>query len=217
MLLPALGALVYLPWPTFGDFYGLPFLITPAILLAVALDAIARRLPPARYLAYGAAILVILATAVQAQHIARGITARDEVNFALIDRISQYSSVDTIYVASPVGPRAGWRLGARIARSRTVFTRGGALRQPPVRDVACAELHEREGRRSGNRLLVSFAHVCGSIDHPTVTLIQRFSYFDPTALSVRPDSFRVDLLGPQRPQDDGRSGQTRTLWPPRFE
>lgn len=217
LLLPALGALVYLPLPTFGDFYGLPFLITPAILLAVALDTIARRVPPAGYLAYTAAILVILATAIQSEHIARAVAARDEINFAVLDRISQYSSVDTIYVGSSPGPRPGWRLGARIAHSRAVFTRGDDLRQPPVRDVACTELRERERSRSEQVLLVSYGQVCGSIDHPTDTVIRRFFYLDPSALSVRPDSFRVDLLGPQRPQVDGRSAQTRVLWPPGFE
>lgn len=217
MLLPALGALMYLPWPTFGDFYGLPFLLTPAILLAVALDAIARRLPPARHLAYGVATFVILATAVQARHIARAITARDEVNLALLDQISQYSSADTVYVGSPVAPRPGWRLGARIARSRTVYTPAGPLRQPPIKDVDCPELREREEAHSVNLVLVSYAQVCGSIGHPTVTLIRRFSYFDPAALSMRPDSFRVDLLGPPGLRDNGTSGQIRVLWPPRSE
>jgi hypothetical protein len=214
LLLPALGALVYLPLPTFGDFYGLPFLITPAILLAVALDAIAGRFPAARRLAYVAAVLVILGTAAQAKHNAGAVRARDEVNFALLDRISQYSFIDTVYVASPLGPRPGWRLGSRIAHSRTVYTHVGTARQPPIKDVSCGELRERERSDSGNVLFVSYSQVCGSIDHPSVTLIRRFSYLDPAALSVRPDSFRVDLLAPQQPQDDGKSTQAGALWPP---
>jgi hypothetical protein len=208
---------VYLPLPTFADFYGLPFLVTPAILLAVAVDAIARRLPPARHLAYAAAAIVILATAVQAQHSAGAVRARDEVNFALLDRLSQYSSLDTIYVGSPPGPRPGWRLGSRIAHSRAAYTHAGSVHQPPIQDVACGELRERERSASGNSLFVSYSYVCGSIDHPTATLIRRFSYLDPIALSVRPDSFRVDLLAPQHAQDDVKSDQVRALRPPRAE
>jgi hypothetical protein len=217
LLLPALGALVYLPWPGFPDLYGLPFLITPAIMLAVALDAIVRHLSAMRYLAFGAATFVILSTAVQAQHVARAVSARNELDHALLGRLSQFSSVDTIYVGSPAGHPAPWRLGARIARARTAYTDAGSAHQPPIKDVACDELHERERRLSGNLLLVSYAQVCGSIDHPTVTLIRRFSYLDPTALSVRPDSFRVDLLGPQHAQDDGKSAEARALWPARVE
>jgi hypothetical protein len=217
IILPVLGALVYLPLPTFADFYGLPFLVTPAILLAVAVDAIARRLPPARHLAYAAAAIVILATAVQAQHSAGAVRARDEVNFALLDRLSQYSSLDTIYVGSPPGPRPGWRLGSRIAHSRAAYTHAGSVHQPPIQDVACGELRERERSASGNSLFVSYSYVCGSIDHPTATLIRRFSYLDPIALSVRPDSFRVDLLAPQHAQDDVKSDQGRALRPPRDE
>jgi len=211
-LLPALGALAYLPWPSFGAFYGLPFLIAPAILMTVAVDAIAHRLPAARYLAYGAAAFVILGPAVQAYHTARATAARDEVNFALVNQIPEFSSVDTIYVGSPVRPQDAWRLGARIARSVAVFTRRSDV--PPVRDIPCSELHERQESPPGNMLLVSYANVCGSLDRPSLSLVRRFSYLDPTSVSVRSDSFRVDLLAPPRLQ--GSEKNLKPLWPPRF-
>jgi hypothetical protein len=217
LLLPALGALVYLPWPAFADFYGLPVLITPAIMLVVALDAIAGRLYHARYLGYGAATFVLLSTALQSEHVTRAVTARDEIDLALLERISRFPSVDTIYVGSPPRYRADWRLGYRIARSREVYTNAGGVHQPPIKDVDCDELHGRERRNTGNLLFVSYSQVCGSIDHPTVTLIRRFSYLDPPDLSVRPDSVRVDLLAPQHPQDNGKSTQAGSLWSPGFK
>jgi hypothetical protein len=206
--LPVLGTLSYLPWPSFADFYGLPYLLASAMLMAVSMDAIAHRVPVARYAAYGAAAFVICGTALQAHHTARGMAARDEVNFALVRQVAQYPSADTVYVASRVVPQEAWRLGARMARARAVFAPASDGPLPPIKDVPCQSVHEPGANRWAKAVLVSWTDVCGSIDRPTKSFIRRYSYLDPTALTARTDSFRVDLLAPEQLERAGAKPRT---------
>jgi hypothetical protein len=193
--LPLTGALLYLPWPKFEHFYGLPFLLAPAILLATALAAIDRRWPRGAWVANGAVILALLFHGLNATQGARESAARRAVNAKVAGILATSPRGDTIVVASPYRVRQAWQGTGPTLSRYAAATHAGVARRPAV-DVPCTEGGRRYKFGLGSAVLVSYSDMCGSLPRTDVTVREPYSYIDWATMSVRRDSLRADVLFP---------------------
>jgi hypothetical protein len=198
--LPLAGALLYLPWPKFEQFYGLPFLLAPALLLAGAIDAIGKRWPRGVWIARGAVVLALAAHGLNATQGARESAARRVVNAKVAGILATSPRGDTIVVASPYRVQQAWQGTGPTLSRYAAATHHGIARRPAV-DVACTEAGRRYRFGLGNATLVSYSDMCGTLPRTDFTVRETYSYIDWATLSVRRDSLRADVLLPPAPQE----------------
>jgi hypothetical protein len=137
--LPLVGAVLYLPWPQYHGFYGMPFMLGPALLLAVAVDGLYREAPRVRWAIAAAALLLLVTTGSTAQQVAARTAATRVVNAGLAGVVLEASAVDSFIVV--VGGRAdqAWQgTGATLERYAKAL-RPGALAPAGV-EATCPEL-----------------------------------------------------------------------------
>lgn len=192
------GAAIYLPWPYFQEFYGLPFLVGPALLLALSITAIQRAHPSFRVsVALAAACLIALAQgALSAAHDARRSIGERKLNLALVNALGANSSVDSVVVALRRLPSQAWQ-----GRGPTLGRYAKALYPdkpfPTISDAACRATLPMITNGPGNALLVSYSDQCGQFPVSTRSLRYYYRYIDWPNVSVRSDSLIVSILGPE--------------------
>lgn len=191
--LPVVGAVLYLPWPQFNDFYGLPFLLGPALLLAMAVSFIENGMPRGRWIMYAGCLGLLATTAAFAQYAARAAMARREVNREVVTAIVERPGLDSVVVAMPYLTTQRWQgTGPTLGRYAAALSPGVAV--PSVSDALCRETLPLFQRGGGRAMLVSYADGCGSFPRPTSSTRRYFTYIYWPTLSLRVDSVRVDLL-----------------------
>lgn len=193
--LPAIGALLYVPWPYFNAFYALPFLVGPALLLATAVTAAERQAPRARWAAYAGAAGMALFAAVSSAYAARATIARQQVNGELARSLPAYASVDSIVVAQEFAAPQKWQ-GTGPTLVRYALAVGAATTLPPAVDASCRESRALLDGRLGNTLLISYLDQCGGLPGASRRVARYFSYPDYTRFAVATDSVVADLLAP---------------------
>ena len=194
MAISVIGTLVYSPWPLFNFFYGLPYLIVPAALLAFAIKTINRHWPRRLWVALSACALILAQAAAFAAYDARHAFALREVNGALVKSVATRPATNSLIVTTKAISELSWidtgptlgRFVAALYPSRTLLS---------ARSVSC------ETMRAGNdvhvprgSVLITYADDCGTFPHPAWSERRVFSYFYWPALSLRQDSIRVDML-----------------------
>jgi len=193
--LPAIGALLYVPWPYFNAFYALPFQVGPALLLATAVTAVEGHAPRARWAAYAGAAGMAFFAAASSAYAARGTIARQQVNGELARALAAYASVDSIVVAQQFPAPQKWQgTGPTLRRYALAVESAAAL--PKAVDVSCREGRSLLDGHLGNTLLVSYGDLCGGIPGATRRVRRYFTYLDYVAWAVKTDSVVADLLAP---------------------
>lgn len=195
LALPAMGTIFYTPWPTYWAIYGLPFLVGPALLIAIAVTSAERRSRrwgwTVRALAT-ACLLTVIAPPVQ---LARRLAARQEVNVALAQELLAHEAADSIVVALVIPPRAGLQgIGTALRNYALVLHPGAKL--PPALDAQCADVAARFRRGLGRTVIISYGDQCGQLPIATISMRRSFRYFDLGRFRPVVDSIRADLLDP---------------------
>jgi hypothetical protein len=186
------GAVAYAPWPNLQSSYGLPFLLTPALLLALALTALERRFQRGALLAYAGIGLLLIGCALQAHRFTRMTIARQRLNSAVVRTISSLPPQDSTLVGAHRPTRFEWTgLGAVLERYVHVLT--GVPSKIPIRTVECSRL-QQTSPAPRSLLLITYSNQCGTFEEHNYSLIERYKYFDLTRLTIRADSLRADLL-----------------------
>ena len=160
--LPLAGAIVYLPWPTWAFFYGLPFALGMSVLLALACTFLIES-PYAYLRTVSAAALtgaIVLMTA-WAKHQSADIYARRQVVGATIDALSaEMRTRMPVQILVPERYRGEAQTFARYAGATH------EIRFPPIHGVNCASL-QSPGNSTQTSLLIDFSYLCP--DTPSVT------------------------------------------------
>ena len=194
-VLPAIGAVLYVPWPYFNTFYALPFQVGPALLLATAVTAVERHAPRARWAAYAGAAGMAFFAAVSSAYAARGTIARQQVNGEIAHALAAYASVDSIVVAQQFPAPQQWQgTGPTLRRYALAVQAATAL--PPALDVSCRESRTLLNGKLGNTLLISYGDLCGGIPGASRRMRRYFRYLDYTVWAWKTDSVAADLLAP---------------------
>jgi hypothetical protein len=193
------GAAIYLPWPVWNEFYGLPFLLGSATLIAVALTVLAKHSLVARGLSYSAMIAVIAMSAMASMYEARTTQARREVNHELAELIAASPRLDSVVVAMPWVSEQRWQgVGPTLRRYAEALHPGTSL--PRVSDELCRATIPMYQSGAKHALLVTYTDRCGGFPNPTRTVRRYFSYVSWQSFRTRADSVRADLLSSQLPK-----------------
>jgi hypothetical protein len=194
LLMPLAGAVVYAPWPMRELFYGLPFMVGPVLLLALAVTYLGRRGRAAEAVAQGLCAAILVLTALQARHLSAFRTARQEVNYELVRTLSALSAQDSAFVALQSTFVEVWRgPGPALMRYGRLLTPRGSM--PAVINVRCEELPVILAAASSLavRAVVSYSNTCGPLPHPTRRISRAFRYYDPSAWSFRTTGLQADI------------------------
>lgn len=171
--MPLMGAVLYLPWPQYHSFYGLPYLFGQALLLGFAVTVLVRENPRLRWAVYGACLMVALITGSIAQQQAERIRAGQTLNAAVAAAVLEYSAVDSIVVV--VGGRASqaWQgTGATLRRYALAGQPGAQL--PPGVEATCGDIGQ--GFQPGVVLIVNPRGSCPVAGDPLGTLVEPYRY-----------------------------------------
>jgi hypothetical protein len=186
--LPLIGALVYLPWPRYEDFYSLPFLLACGLLLAFALETVGRRIRLSYQLAWGLLSLAVLYMAVAAEAATQYRYARRGAHNELVNAMSQFTGVDSVLVVSAGG---GPEWYGRAATLERVVRRASDAKVPPILGMPCSALSMLA--LTSKITVVNFAAECGSVERYDTAIVQRYEYRDWQTFRLRRDSFMIQL------------------------
>jgi hypothetical protein len=192
--LPALGAIAYLPWPDYHLFYAFPFLIGPAILVALSLSAIERHRPRLAGAWYGVWAFAAFYAGTAAHALARRTDAVQHLMASTVQVLGTLEKPDSMYVAvrRVAPPGQGWQ-GLGPTLSRYGHALGIAL--PPVRDVPCDAAAARAGGRLERSVVVFYSAHCLAPPLPVAPrrIVVSFERFDWVPLAVIADSLQVEI------------------------
>jgi hypothetical protein len=195
LALPAMGTILYSPWPTYWALYGLPFLVGPALLIAIAVSNAERRSRRWGWTARALAIACLLTVIAPPVHLARRFAARQEVNVALAHELLAHAAADSIVVALVIPPRAGLPgIGTALRNYALVLHPIATL--PPALDAECADVAARYRRGLGRNVIISYGDQCGQLPIATISMRRSFRYFDLGRFRTVVDSIRADLFDP---------------------
>jgi hypothetical protein len=199
VVLAAVGAAIYLPWPYFQDFYGLPFLLGPALLVAIAITSIEKVRPSWRWAAYAACVAIIVQGALYAAHDSRSAIAARHINRALVSDLAEHPSADSIVVAMRFLPSQAWQgRGPTLDRYARAVLPGQRI--PTISDALCPATLPMLRQGVGNAMLVTYSSQCGAFPVPARTLRYYYNYLHWPTLAPRRDSLVVGILGPATAQ-----------------
>jgi len=197
LAIPALGTVLYSPWPVYWSSYGIPFVFGPGLLLAIAVTSAERATARAGWAARASALLCVALVMGPSVHLANRMAARQEVNAGLARALLSYRNADSVVVALVVPPRAATvGIGPAMREYALIVSPGAVL--PPVIDAQCEDAAAR-GRRAGGlgrTVVISYSDQCGAITGATLTLRRSFGYFDLSRFGMARDSMRADLFDP---------------------
>jgi hypothetical protein len=197
LAIPLMGTVLYSPWPVYWPSYGVPFLVGPALLLAIAVKSAERSSVRAGNVARGVALVCVLLVIAPSAHLANRMAARQTVDAELARALLDYPNTDSVVVALVVPPRAATVGIGPAMRAYALIIRPGAT-VPAVIDAQCADALAR-GKRPGGlgrTVVISYTDQCGPITGATFSSQRAFGYFDLDHLTTARDSIRADLFDP---------------------
>jgi hypothetical protein len=190
LALPLLGVVSYLPWPNYQSFYALPYLLTPAALMALSLTGFqhSRRATAAGLALFGMPLSFMMTSA--HEH-ARRSTAELEVTHELMRIVSTQLTSDSVLFARSSGVQREWfGFGATLTRQALA----DGLTFPRVKDVPCDSAKARLDHPDNPVTIVVRHSDCGSIGSPDAVVTRRFRRFDLKTFRVVDDSSRADVF-----------------------
>lgn len=192
LLVPLVGSLIYLPWPNFQAFYGLPFLLGSAVLVSFAVTGLQSSSMSGRWYALSAWAVVVLVMLTAAHKYSRSAEAELRTAHDVARTLSDLRVGDSLIFATSHLPAIAW-----IARGETVRRQAAVNgdRVPPTREALCDEIQSllRAPRLPGRAMVVFFSQ-CGPTSQHTVRIVHRFSLIDLHRISVVPDSMGADIV-----------------------
>lgn len=195
--LPVLiGAAVYLPWPKFDSFYGLPFLVGPLLLYAAAIDELLAHGGVRRYFAVAVAVLVPCYTTVAASRSVETAAASLRLNADLARLMGHFAPDDSVLVLSPPeGPHA---LPVKADELRDYAAALGWLdttRAPVVLAVPCNRFVPAIGPDTPGPVYVSYSYGCGRMPNPALRIVSAYTWHDWRTFTAIRDTMSLDLSG----------------------
>jgi hypothetical protein len=192
LTLPLAGLLVYLPWPRFELFYGLPFLLGVSLCVATLLGQLG--LDSRWRVGLTMCWLVVLAgSALIAVGQARYMRARREVNQAVALDLSRHGPTDSVVVASGGLTPQPWQNPAATLGRYAIATRT-AQTNPVLRDVGCDSVSALKRQDDGRTTMYVYVDWCGEVGVSDRKIQRPFSYFDWHSLGMKPAVITVGVF-----------------------
>jgi hypothetical protein len=188
LALPLLGLLVHAPWPSYQTYYGIPYLLGPAALLAFGVTHTQRRLGSSA-IAVVAVVPVLVVGLTDAQEYAVRRHAEQVLADRVITVVAARSGVDSVVVGHPNPPVRAWTgLGPTLNRQGEATGRPW----PPAIDVPC-EVAASPPNHSRRTLLLMFSSRCKADAQGPVLAVERYRLVDWSRFRVTLDSSAVHV------------------------
>ena len=196
LLAPIIGALVYLPWPKFDSFYGMPFFVGVVLLYAAGLNELLAERGIRRWFAVIAAVLVPCYGAVAANRSVEAAAASLRLNADLARLMSRFEPGDTVLVLSP--PEGVHALPVKadelhdyaIAMKWLDTTRSAAILPAP-----CERFDPNASPDAPGPIFVSYSYGCGRFPNPALRIVSGYTWHDWRTFAAVHDTMRLDLAG----------------------
>lgn len=195
LLIPALGAAVYLPWPKFNSFYGMPFILGSSLILAWGVSAIGREGRLGKALA-GMITAVIIGYAMLATDRSLQVSAASlRVNHGLAMKLASLGPQATIAIVGPTeGPRALPVKPHELKSYSAAMGMASLSALPTVHEAPCQALGQILEGALGPMSVISYSYGCGRLKTPSWSTVVVYRYRDWLTLRSREDSVAADLL-----------------------
>ncbi|HET7230472.1 MAG TPA: hypothetical protein VFJ16_10755, partial [Longimicrobium sp.] len=197
LLVPALGAAAYLPWPRMERFYALPFLVGPMVLLGVGVTAAARRFRPLYVLLPLVAGLTLAAADASAD--ADESIAVRQMNGVMARALGAMQGIDTVLVAIPYEEPAAlaWQGPGPTLRRYALATGVAGPDAPAVVDVTCSRAAARFQLQPPHVAFISYPGMCGPLPPGALVVDRPYAYMDLLFARSLPRTARADLWLPR--------------------
>jgi hypothetical protein len=179
--MPIIGAIVYSPWPSIGEFYALPFVLGTAMLVAISLHYAVVSDRRIGWAASSLAIVAIAYCAVAADASAKARFAQRVIHNRAVGLIATASYADTVVVETRNGSGVWRDLTATLERA--AHNRSTAP-IPPVVAKACADSTDNG---TASSLILIFPPDCSG-HTPSQTVASRFRLLNWASLRWMTDS-----------------------------
>ena len=196
LYLPAIGALAYGVWYRYSAFYGIPFFLGSAGLLALAATSIERGHPAGRAVVAVLGVLTIGFSAIVSARTIRQKYATANLTLRIARTFPAAPRLDTLFVVTPRQGGRRWPITGRELGHYALAFGVPASALPVMRDATCEEIEGRLRQPLGRSAILNDQNPCGRLDDRTVTWAADVSYRDWLSLKTVPDTLRVDLLAP---------------------
>jgi len=153
-------AVLYLPWPFFRLYYGMPFLFGPALLLAAAVSACDRAGRWPRIAVLVGVLVVAVGAGTSSARAARAAIALQRTHGEVIDALAGRTDLDTVFVVRPqVGPLSWIGTGPSLGN----FARAtGRPAMPALLDRPCSTRTDTTAGGAPTSV-VSYLNGCGPL------------------------------------------------------
>lgn len=161
-----LGVLAYLPWPSQGMFYMMPFALGTVFIAAHALSAPLAKGNKNRRAVLIVSSLMIVVASVEARSTVDQHRLRATLNSAVIDAIARRGGAKVLIAAVPT-PQPGTGGWAHHIRGFGSVSKG--MRVGSWRDMSCDDA-EKAFQETPDAVVISMAGGCGPIDDRSLVL-----------------------------------------------
>lgn len=198
LAIPLLGALAYWPWVKWDSFYGLPFLLGSAGLVAFAVSALEGE---RRWVARALPVVIVAYSAIVADRSVATAGAALRLNEGIARHLSDLGSEGRVVVVGPrTGPRRLPVTGQELREYAFAVGLAPRERLPAVLDGECNTIIPLLEGRGGAMTLVSYSYGCGRLVPASHSLVERYHYRDWITFGRREgvlsaDFRRVEVVG----------------------
>src|ERR1043166_6283284 len=193
---PAVGALAYAVWYRYSAFYGIPFFLGSAGLLALAASSIERGHPAGRAIVVVLGALTIGYSMLVSVRTIRQKHATADLAFRISQAFPAAPRLDTVFVVVPRQGGRRWPITGWELRHYGLAFSGPDSVLPVMEDASCEAVASRLQQPLGRSAVLDDQNPCGRLGERTVTWAADVSYRDWLTLRAVPDTLRVDLLAP---------------------
>ncbi|HET7025267.1 MAG TPA: hypothetical protein VFI39_08705 [Gemmatimonadales bacterium] len=192
--LPAIGAALYVPWPYFNLFYGLPFLVGPAMLLATAVTGLTGT-SLTRAAAIAGVVVVLAGAGGDSAHLATASAARQQVDHGVALALGSAGG-DSVIVFEPYLPQQAWQgTGATLVRYAVAMHLADSL--PPANDLPCGKAAAAIQAGGGRHTFITYSDRCGVFRNTSRRIRSKYRYLDLSGIHT--DTLEADILAPLTP------------------
>ncbi|HEY2593562.1 MAG TPA: hypothetical protein VGK33_06655, partial [Chloroflexota bacterium] len=192
--LPCAVVAAYQPWSFFQDFYGLPFLLGTAMLVAAAVTVVDRSAPLVGVLARAACVMILLLAGAAAVWPVRQSMARRAVHGALAGYLVTHDIGAPVIVMSDDIFGIPWQ-GPGPTLRRYALALYPEAQLGNFADAHCAVPPHRFAVNGRQGVVVTYASNCRSYPGATATFRETYRYPILWPPALRRDSVRVDVCG----------------------
>lgn len=191
---PAIGAVTYSFWPRYSAFYGIPFALGGAGLVAMALTILARHTRARLGTVLGVAVVLTAFAALDGARTVAQRRAFADLALAASRQLGRLPSVDSVLVVKAGPGRNRWPITGPELQRYAGAVSPAIAHVPVIRDATCSEVAGRLRAPLDRMGILNDQNACGPLPTANYRFRAAADHIDWWSLSTRPDTMTLELL-----------------------